>query len=198
MTAIPFWSSDPKTWDTIVLAGAKIPAIVKCKGKKSRKLDVKSPPGSDGATVTDKGYEPAKIDVTLRMHTEEQWIQWQRVSPLVDPKKKGKDRTALTVEHPALAEAGIAKVFIESRGILEVSGGIGTIELGFVEWTRDPVPLGRGSGVISSAKADAALEYAKHGEFKPNDAFLDSQFLPSEHPPPPADEDLRPLKGGDR
>lgn len=70
------WEEDSALWDTVYLAGAPLPGLATVSGAHGRKLDVKSAPGRNGARIIDKGYEPAKIEITLRMWTPEHLDDW--------------------------------------------------------------------------------------------------------------------------
>lgn len=76
-----FWDDDPELWDTVYLAGLALPGVASVTGGHGRKLDVKSAPGRNGARIVDKGYEPAKVEIALRMWTKEQLLAWYRVAP---------------------------------------------------------------------------------------------------------------------
>ena len=80
----PFWEDSPAQWDTVVLQGVNLPGIATVDGMLGRKLDVLSPPGSDGATIRDKGYEPAKIVITLRLWAREQFDALDQAVDIVE------------------------------------------------------------------------------------------------------------------
>lgn len=76
-----FWDDSPDLWDTVYLGGNALPGIARVTATHGRKLDTKSAPGTNGARVVDKGYQPAKVDITLRFWTKEQLETWFRVAP---------------------------------------------------------------------------------------------------------------------
>lgn len=77
----PFWEDDPDLWDTVYLANVALPGLARVTATHGRKLDSKSPAGSDGATITDKGFKPATVEITLRIWTKEQLDAWRVMAP---------------------------------------------------------------------------------------------------------------------
>ncbi len=69
MPSVPFWEETPEAWDTLYLGGRAVPGIASVTGRAARKMDTRSPPNADGARVRDRGYEPAQVEVEVRVHT---------------------------------------------------------------------------------------------------------------------------------
>ena len=133
-----YWAGDEWQWDSCQLGDMILPGHVTVTGDVSRKLDVKSAPGSDGAKITDKGYEPAKIAIKCVMWLAAHKDQLKAVLKYLHPRKKGKTRDAYAISHAATELMGIKSVYIEKIS-LPVSGSIkGTKEITFtcVEWTQ--------------------------------------------------------------
>lgn len=76
-----FWDDSPDLWDTVLLGGDPLPGIARVTATHGRKLDSKSAPGSNGARIIDKGFQPAKVDITLKLWTKEQLETWFRLAP---------------------------------------------------------------------------------------------------------------------
>ena len=105
-----FWDDDPELWDTVYLAGSALPGVASVTGGHGRKLDVKSAPGRNGARIVDKGYEPAKVEIALRMWTKEQLLAWYRLAPTLTfrrepPPASRSARSRSKVEEAALEDA---------------------------------------------------------------------------------------------
>lgn len=117
MSGLPFWDADDPdeaaAWDTVVINGRKLPGLAAVEGEIGRKIDARSPPGSDGARLIHRGYEPAKVKITLRLWTREHWRDWQAVYPRRRP---GERIQPLEVSHPALVVLGVRNVFVEKVG----------------------------------------------------------------------------------
>lgn len=110
---IPYWMDEPEIWDTITIAGKVLPGLCVVDGQRGRKLDKKNAKGADGATISDDGADPTDVDIKLVLATRQQWIDYQRIVPLLDPAtNKGKAKP-VDVSHPALALHGINSIYIE-------------------------------------------------------------------------------------
>src|SRR5690606_8064676 len=51
-----------------------------------RKVDTRSPPGGDGARVRDRGYEPAQLEIELRVWTKAQLDELETALAQVHPR----------------------------------------------------------------------------------------------------------------
>ncbi len=138
MGAIPFWDDSDYTWDTVVLGGAVFPGLATVGGDKERKVDIKGAKGSDGCTLTDNGYDGAKVTIEIRIHTREQWDLWQLIFPLIDPRSTSTVRNAFALQAPAPNAIGITKVYIKKIGVPELKAGVLAIKLDAVEWFPAP------------------------------------------------------------
>lgn len=113
ISLIPYWMDEPEIWDTITIAGKVLPGLCVVDGQRGRKLDKKNPKGCDDATISDDGAEATDIDIKLVLATRQQWIDYQRIVPLLDPAiNKGKAKP-VDVSHPALALHGVTQIYIE-------------------------------------------------------------------------------------
>ena len=144
----PFWEDDSapswvvfntpglgSQWDTAYLAGKQLPGVVAVKGKTSRKIDIKNSPGSDGATITALGYEPAEIDITLRMWTPAQYIAWQAMLPDIQPKMGKPPASPLDLAHPGANSYGIKAVIIKNVSIPDIDDKqIATVTISCIQW----------------------------------------------------------------
>lgn len=87
MPSAPFWETTPDVWDVLVLGGHTLPGLTSISGRASRKMDVRSPPGGDGARVRDRGYEPAALEARNRVWLPEQLEQLQEVLTAIHPRR---------------------------------------------------------------------------------------------------------------
>jgi hypothetical protein len=106
---VPFWEDEPDIWDEIIFDGFAMPGLAIVSASIGRKIDTKSASGSDGATLTDKGYEPGKVDIKLVLWTREQLEDYLRVRPRRRPNEP---RRPIAVEHPALELLNIRSIYI--------------------------------------------------------------------------------------
>jgi hypothetical protein len=100
-----FWDDSADLWDTVFLGAEPLPGIARVTGSHGRKLDVKSPPGRNGATITDKGYQPAKVEITLKLWEKAQLEAWFRIAPTLtyrrEPPVRGTSSTSTSKSRAA-------------------------------------------------------------------------------------------------
>jgi len=138
--SVPWWYDDPDSWDTVVLGQYTLPGLAQVKVAKAQKVDVKNAEGQSGATITFKGYEPAKVDIVLRMWTRDQWNAFQTMLPYFEPRPSKKAPQPFDVAHPKTALRGIRSVYIpEIEGPDESTTGIFDITFKCIEFLK-PLP----------------------------------------------------------
>jgi hypothetical protein len=169
--AAEYWSGDEWQWDSCALGDIILPGHVTVTGDVSRKLDVKSAPGSDGAKITDKGYEPAKITIKCVMWLAAHKDQLKAALKVLHPRKKGKSRDSYKIDHASTSLLGISYVYIEKIS-LPVPGSIkGTKEITFscIEWTQDSKKNVTTSPnkAVSNTKTDVGYFSARGGYTPP-------------------------------
>ncbi len=125
---LPWWGgADADAWDTITINGYAIVGKVTVTGQGPRKkLDVRSAPGSDGARLVDKGYEPAELDIRFAWWTEQHVDDYRWLVGQAHPRRPGQ-RVALDVAYPSLAALGITRVVVKSLSPLEPEGTPGVM-----------------------------------------------------------------------
>lgn len=119
-SAVPVDTRDPNRtnpWDHVRIAGIYTPGIAVVSGRNGVSLDKKRSPGTDGATITELGYQPGEVDIAIRMWTADQWAAWADMRQHLIPRpSKGKPEP-VQVYHPALADAGIKALYIQEIGL---------------------------------------------------------------------------------
>lgn len=104
-----FWEDSPDLWDAVYLGDAPLPGVARITANHGRKLDSKSAPGSNGARIIDKGYQPAKVEITLRMWKREQLEAWQRIAPTLTYRREPPRRTAAAGSEKAANARALAQ-----------------------------------------------------------------------------------------
>lgn len=102
-----------------MLAGVQLPGLVRVSGVTGRKIDVRSPPGADGATIADKGYEPAKPRLTVTLYEPAHLDRWEQLLPTLNPRQDARRRVPVSIFHPALNQLQIRQVYVVSISALE-------------------------------------------------------------------------------
>ncbi|HEY2408845.1 MAG TPA: hypothetical protein VGI10_22725 [Polyangiaceae bacterium] len=151
MAFVPYWYPNPhqfdnvdyldlsNPWDFVILQGILIPGLAKVRVSKGRKLDIKQPPGSHGATITDRGYKPAAVEISLTIFTARQWSDLQALFNglpngfTLEPKPNNAYKApAYPIDHPATAMRQVASIIIEDIEGPEPSSSIhGAVEFKF-------------------------------------------------------------------
>ena len=145
MGAQPFWvdeGGDEQAWDFCWLGEDLLPGLVEVEAGKSRDVDVQKNKGTDGAALSDDGYVPAAVTITLRMWTREQWAAWQDVYPKIDPQRPGGLRQPLSIVHPEPNHRGIDTIYVTSiSGSSPRRGGVKTETIECLQWFPAPKPV---------------------------------------------------------
>ena len=140
---ILFPQSDTVAWDYVIVADRALPCLREYpKAKPGRKLDAKSAPGSSGGRIVDKGYDLAKVSVTVSLWTQEHFATWGALLDVIQP-RAGRRRDAVSIYHPALEAVGIASIVVESISSIEHSGTAGIYRAGFEAIQYQPAPRSR-------------------------------------------------------
>lgn len=159
---LPYWDRRDwaDAWDTLVLGADIWPGIAEISGAGvSRKLDIKQSIGTDGATMKDEGYQPARLTISITIYSEAQWLRLQELLPKVHPRKPGGSRTPLEIYHPQSSLLGITQIYIDKIGIPKkpsAGDGLCVLEMSAVEWVPAPKPVRTGAG--TGAASTQAVE----------------------------------------
>lgn len=118
------------TWDSLQVAGVRFPGIAEVHAYREHRIDVRRQPGSNGALFTDLGAELARVSVRLRLWTDAQLAEFQRIKSFLQPKNLSTGKLeAVDVLHPALDVLGIRSIYFHKvgaprhaheRGVLEI------------------------------------------------------------------------------
>lgn len=165
MAAIPFWASgdfEAKRWDFVWFDDDLVPGTVEpgsFRVSKSRQVDVQKGRGSDGATLKDEGFTPAKVRFSVAILNERAYAAWQTLRAKIDPHRPGATRAPLAIEHPLAHEYGV-----ESVTILDISssspsrGGKMVVAFDCLQWFPGPKPAKPKGKPKPAAKPDPADE----------------------------------------
>jgi hypothetical protein len=134
--AVQFYGSvgESSAWDTATLGGSPLPGLVRVEAEPGRKLDVRTTPASDGATIVDQGFEPANPKIKITIWTQAQWSQLQLIITKLYPrpgKSRGTPPPAIPLVHPGANALGVNAVLIKSISTLVPSSIVGAYEMQF-------------------------------------------------------------------
>jgi len=109
------WPDELSPWETLTLAGVRVPGVAKVEGGRRRRLDHRTSAGASGETASDMGYDPGEFTITLTLWTPMQFLALQNMIPLIQPPATAKVQPkAVKISHPACALLNIYDVYIES------------------------------------------------------------------------------------
>lgn len=111
-----FWDDSPDLWDTLYLGGSPLPGLASVSATHGRKLDSKSAPGTNGARIIDKGYQPAKVDITIKLWTKEQLETWFRLAPTLTYRREPPRTARSSAQTKQAAER--ARQLAQGEGVL--------------------------------------------------------------------------------
>lgn len=128
----------PDPQSQVILGGVLLPGIVEIKPvERGIKLEVTAAKGSSSPTIKMSGYEPAKIEFSILVWTEEQIQLLSDVLSLIEPRAGKSLPDAIPIYHEFLWARGIHSILIES--IIGPSFDDGAIRLTVkgIEWRSD-------------------------------------------------------------
>lgn len=167
-------------WSRVRLAGEVLPGRAEVVGADvGRKIDVKAPPGSGGATITDRGTEPSRFGIKVTIWTEAHLAAWKRIVPKLLTRPRG-GLTRWPIYHPALEIQGIREVVVERIGSMQPGSQTGemTAEIRLIQW----MPPKRTNQTKTLKVGDPALT-----DLDPNAPnFMTADGQQVNRPPPPS------------
>lgn len=144
--------AQPGLWDTFYLAGWMFLGLVQIRGDLGVDLDVRKHSGGDGGTIRDKGFKLGELKITLRIWDEETWASFDGMLPAIDPRRRVGRRTPVDVDHVALAQRGVYRVYIETISLPDTSK---LKDEGVVEYTINAIEFHPPTGTNASRTARA-------------------------------------------
>lgn len=148
---------------------------MKVTGESTRKIDVVSAPGVDGGATVDKGYQPAKLTMVVRMWTDQHRLSWDALVPHLAPKPgKGKPKP-LDFVHVGWNKRGVRSVLVESMSGEDIKGDEVTVTVKLIQFFKP-----KASGVKKQTGGKlASLSDQTSGALKPDAVPIGPQPLPS-------------------
>ena len=150
MTAV--WGTASETpipkggpWDCLYVAGILMPGLLRMNGHGLKHdLQVKKAAGYNGATVTDLGRELVRFSATLILSCQQDWDEFVRVVPKLQPTRPNKgtgkmELEPVTVAHPSLEPSNVTSAKVERIGIPHPGHVVGTYEVD-IEFLEHRVP----------------------------------------------------------
>lgn len=110
------WAQQPDLWNTLILGGKEWPGLAKVTVTRANKWDEKSAKGSNNASRTYTGVEPAKVKIELRFWTAEgQYdVLVTECLPLIEPQDEKKRKDPVNISHAVTHARYVTDVTIDS------------------------------------------------------------------------------------
>lgn len=179
-------------WDQIQIGGVVFGGLAAVSGDAfRRKVDARRAAGQDGARIVDQGYDLVDLTITLTAWEPEHADQLQRLVALLAPRGARGRGLAVDVHHPALAFAGISRIYVTGASLPTPSGGTLTWTIKATEF-RDPPPARQRRSVTRGASAASQTT-------APNDLDPRLQQVISQNPIPAPSQSgaaAAPARGG--
>lgn len=104
VSGIPFWGDAPDAWNTVIMAGRRLPGIARVGGAAfDIRVDRRTIPGEHGEKQTTLGREPCDPEIEVRLWTAAQLRDFVAIVKLFLPKSQTALPPPVDVVHPALA-----------------------------------------------------------------------------------------------
>lgn len=121
MAAQPGWEVEgleAQAWNFCWIGEDLLPGIVEVTSSKSRAVDQHKPKGTDGKNLEDEGYDGGKVTIRITIANEEQWQEYQKLLPKLDPEQLGGLKRPQEIIHPEPNAKGIKVIYVK-----EINGG---------------------------------------------------------------------------
>jgi hypothetical protein len=129
-------------WDVVLVAGRKLPGRAEVGGKGvSHQIDIKKVPGTAGSTFTDLGRELARFDIKLHLWSDAQWIEFQQIRSLLQPKKPDGKLDPVDVQHPGINGIGVRSLYVTRVGMPDIGRherGVVVVDIECLEYAATP------------------------------------------------------------
>lgn len=157
MGASPGWNTEEgaKEWKQVALGDLWLPGVCTIDlVPLERDIDTKKAKGKSGHTLTDNGYKPTAVVITVWIWTDEQHIVWLQVFPKINPLREGATKDPFEIRHPAVMEAELGAMFVRKIELGKPSTKDGRkIKITCEPWFDKPKDVKKGTGKAKSASS---------------------------------------------
>jgi hypothetical protein len=142
----PGWSGAGGTfdaaWRTVVLGDVVLPGVCTVNGLGCGvDIDTKKAKGQDCPTSKDNGVDASKFSIEVWL-TERDWPRWVEVVGRIHPRRPGRERAAVEIQHPEPNVLGITHVRILAiHGFAPTAKGGKKYRIDVVEYFDAPKPV---------------------------------------------------------
>jgi hypothetical protein len=134
-----FWADSPESFDLVILGDILIPGICTVTFDVGVDLEQSKTKGTNLGTLKDQGKKLTPIDVEVQLVTRQNWIDWQKIVPRLNPRRADATRIPMQIVHADVNLMGITEVLVETiacGAASSLSGKVYTIHL--IEYAEAP------------------------------------------------------------
>lgn len=142
MSKIPLgpWHVHPELWDTLKIGEHEVPGIATVEITRANKWDNKKAKGQHGQEREFSGADAAKVRITIKFWTEDQWLAFvEKILPVIEPNPEKKKIDSVALSHAVAAARKVDRVTIDSVDGPRIESGLGTVVIEATEF-REPSP----------------------------------------------------------
>lgn len=139
------WDPLSKPQDKAEINGIVTPGVCEVIGAHSpRKWDKQSGPGYSGAWLIYHGTDLSDFSIVCRLYTDDDWLEWDALRPMLTRPPIGSRPKAMSVVHPVLDQVGVISMVVEDVMAPQQTGpGEWTIEIRCIEWRGPKAALSK-------------------------------------------------------
>lgn len=180
---LPKWKTAVTQWDVLVLGGITMPGVWAITIKPSRKVQIDASKELNGTTLTDNGYNGAKVTGKGRLWTDAQVDEFYRLLPFFHPRKPDGVSAPTTIVHPLATLYGVRAIYIPEWNAATPGAEFLTVSFSAVEWfpapeEPAPAPVPRpATGGGGGGGGDDDGEFVPQGPPAPDPGLSDEDFV---------------------
>ncbi len=152
MAGQPYWEDidGADAWDFPIIGGEVMPGICVVKTNVKRDVKLKKSKAKSGESLEDQGNKAATGTITMQLASRPQWDEWQRILPVIQPRRADGIKDPLEIVHPEPNSKNVTQIFIdEIPGYSPPAKGILTVTMRFKEFVPKPKKVRTGGSAGS-------------------------------------------------
>lgn len=167
---IPFWLEPESLWDVLYLDGVRVPGICSLDIDKNRSVQVDKSRDENGNTLTDNGYEGAKIKGAIRITHPDELAEVAQLLPRWDPRNPAGVSRPVVVTHPQAQLAGVSSIYAPRWSFPKPSDEELVITFEAVEWFPEPKPVKKAAAGAATSSGGGWFGWAYDAAGNASDA----------------------------
>lgn len=147
--SVPFWRAPDATWDFLYFDDFLLPGICTLSIDKGRAVQIDKSKDENGNTLTDNGYEGAKISGALKICGPDddvagQLLELERAMREFDPASSNGVARPIVITHPQATLHNVRSIYAVKWGSKTPTGDDFIVTFEALEWFPAPKPVKKG------------------------------------------------------